>query len=72
MTEQASKSTIPESFLEHRQTFAAPWAIAGRFQSIYRSLVSALRNWGVALTDFSFNKEATNVGETYSMWQYAS
>ena len=66
MPDQASKPMIPESFLEHRQTFAAPWVdrwtIANPFIGV---LYPALRSWGVELTDFSFNKEATNVGETY-------
>jgi hypothetical protein len=66
MTEQAAKSTIPEAFLEHRQTFAVPWVdrwtIANPFIGL---LFPTLRNWGVELTDFSFNKEASNVGETY-------
>jgi hypothetical protein len=66
MTEQAPKSTIPESFLEHRQTFRTPWVdrwtIANPFIGL---LFPILRNQGVELTDFSFNKEAANVGETY-------
>jgi len=57
---------IPESLLEHRQTFAAPWVdrwtIANPFIG---ALYPVLRNWGIELTDFSFNKEATNVGESY-------
>lgn len=66
MLEQTPKSTIPESFLEHRHTFATPWVdlwkIANPFIGV---LFPIVRKWGVALTDFSFNKDATNVGEAY-------
>jgi hypothetical protein len=65
MNEQAPKSTIPESFLEHRQTFAAPWADRWTANPFIGVLFPIVRKWGVALTDFSFNKEATNVGENY-------
>jgi hypothetical protein len=66
MNEQASKPNIPESFLEHRQTFSTPWidrwTITNPFIGV---LYSLLRYQGVELTDFGFNKDAANIGETY-------
>jgi hypothetical protein len=67
MTEQARPtSTIPESYLEHRQSFLTPWVdrwvIANPFIGL---LFPFLRDAGVELTDIGFNKEAANVGETY-------
>ena len=63
--EQTPKSTIPESFLEHRQTFGTPWVDRWNANPFIGLLFPIVRKWGVALTDFSFNKDATNVGETY-------
>lgn len=66
MDNPAARPHIPESFLEHRQFFADPWLerwiIPNPFMS---ALVSPLRALGVDLSDFSFNKDATNVGESY-------
>jgi len=62
----ATQPHIPESFLEHREVFSEPWVdrwiIPNPFISV---LFGLLRTVGVELTDFSFNKDATNVGETY-------
>lgn len=66
MTEQAAKPNIPESFLEHRQTFSSTWidrwTVSNPFIGV---LYSLLRYRGVELSDFGFNKDAANVGETY-------
>lgn len=66
MAEQVLKPTIPESYLEHRQSFVTPWVdrwtIANPFIGL---LFPLLRGTGVQLTDFGFNKEAANIGETY-------
>jgi hypothetical protein len=66
MDGQTPEPTIPESFLEHRLTFSSPWIdrwlIPNPFVGI---LFPSLRDSGVELTDFSFNKDASNVGETY-------
>ncbi|HEY2467768.1 MAG TPA: hypothetical protein VGI45_07990 [Terracidiphilus sp.] len=66
MTEQVARPNIPESFLEHRQTFSSTWidrwTISNPFIGV---LYSLLRHRGVELTDFGFNKDAANVGETY-------
>jgi len=57
---------IPESFLEHRQRFAEPWIERWTTPTVFISpLVSPLRAAGVELSDFSFNKDAANVGDLY-------
>jgi hypothetical protein len=62
----ATQPHIPESFLEHREVFSEPWVdrwiIPNPFIPVLFGLLRAI---GVELTDFSFNKDATNVGETY-------
>jgi len=66
MTAPASEPTIPESFLEHRQVYPSAWADRWTNNNPFIGLLfPLLRNSGVELTDFSFNKDATNVGETY-------
>ena len=56
---------IPESFLEHRQVFANPWIEQWVLPNPFISaLHNALRGYDVLLTDFSFTKEAANLGET--------
>jgi hypothetical protein len=57
---------IPESFFELRQLFAEAWVERWGIPNPFISaLVSPLRLIGVELSDFSFNKEATNVAENY-------
>lgn len=66
MAKPEDKPQIPESFLEHRQHFADPWiglwVIPNPFLS---ALFPPLREIGAELSDFSFNKDGTNIGETY-------
>jgi len=63
---KSNEPSITESFLEHRQDYAAPWvnrwAIPNPFID---ELFPILRGFGVELTNISFNKEAANVGENY-------
>lgn len=66
MTVQASEPTIPESFLEHRQAYPSVWVDRWTITNPFIGLLfPLLRKSGVELTDFSFNKDATNVGDTY-------
>jgi len=57
---------IPESFFELRQTFAEPcvehWKIPSPF---ILPLHRELRTLGVEINDFSFNKDAANVGDLH-------
>ena len=58
--------TIPESFLEHQQIFSSDWVDRWSIPNPFIGLLfSSLRSFGVELTDFSFNKDATNVGDSY-------
>jgi hypothetical protein len=62
----AHEPTIPESFLEHRQVFAESWVekwvVPNPFVPV---LFATLRMVNVELADFSFNKDAANIGEIY-------
>ena len=59
-------ANIPESYVEHRQTFASPWISQWTIPNPFiELLLPVLRGYGVELTDVAFNKEAKNVGETY-------
>ncbi len=52
--------------MEIRQTFPEPWVDRWTTPSPFVSSLSALlRKDGVGLSDFSFNKDAANVGEVY-------
>jgi hypothetical protein len=61
-----TEPNIPESFLELRQSFSTAWiekwTIANPFIGLLHPM---LRKSGAELSDFGFNKEAANVGETY-------
>jgi hypothetical protein len=62
----ATAPNIPESFLEHRQSFAGSWIDRWVLPNPFiPALHSALKELGVELTDFSFNKDATSVGDTF-------
>jgi hypothetical protein len=62
----AARPRIPESFLEYRQVFADPWVDRWITPNPFVvALISLLRPIGVGLSDFSFNKDGANVGETY-------
>jgi hypothetical protein len=62
----ATQPRIPESFLEHRQVSSEPWVDQWIIPSPFVSaLFASLRTTGVDLTDFSFNNNATNVGENH-------
>lgn len=66
MTTSAVVPNIPESFLEHRQTFASAWVDRWANGNPFISLLHpGLQAFGVELSDFSFNKEAANVGDVY-------
>jgi hypothetical protein len=66
MTVSSPEPTIPESFLELRQVFPSAWVNLWTINNPFITLlIPALRDSGVELTDFSFNKEAANIGETY-------
>jgi hypothetical protein len=66
MNAPVSESTIPESFLEQRQVFPSAWVDRWTIPNPFIGrLFSLLRSSGVELTDFSFNKDASNVGDTY-------
>ena len=57
---------IPESFFEHRQSFAEPWIERWTIPNPFLlALTSPLQTMGVELSDFSFNKDATNIAETH-------
>ncbi|MGI9073512.1 MAG: hypothetical protein ACR2JB_19875 [Bryobacteraceae bacterium] len=62
----ATAANIPESFLEHRQSFAAPWVDRWILPNPFISAIhGALKELGVELTDFSFNKDAISIGDTF-------
>jgi hypothetical protein len=66
MTTPAVAHNIPESFLEHRQTFGTAWVDRWTIGNPFITLLHpAMLTFGVELSDFSFNKEAANVGDTY-------
>jgi hypothetical protein len=55
-----------EALFHHRHFFDAPWADKWISPNPFLvALAKPLRADGVELTGFSFNKEASNVGETY-------
>ena len=57
---------IPESFFEHRQIFSEPWIDRWILPNPFLSpLLRELRDSGVELTDFTFGKDATTLGDTY-------
>jgi hypothetical protein len=60
------RSQFPESFLEHRQFFVEPWVDLWTIPNPFISaILKPLREIGVELTDVSFNKDATSLGDTY-------
>lgn len=60
-----AKPHIPESFLEHRQSFDRPWVNQWVLPNPFISaLHSALREYGAGLSDFSFARDATSIGDT--------
>ncbi len=60
-----AKPHMTESFLEHRQSFDRPWVNQWILPNPFISaLHDALREYGVGLSDFSFSKEATSIGDT--------
>jgi hypothetical protein len=66
MTVSASEPTLPESFLDHREAYPFVWVDRWTITNPFIGLLfPLLRNSGVELTDFSFNKDATNIGDTY-------
>jgi hypothetical protein len=59
------KPHIPESFLEHRQSFDRPWVDQWVLPNPFISaLHDGLREYEVGLSDFSFAKEASNIADT--------
>jgi hypothetical protein len=65
VSEKAKNPRIPESFLEHRQSFAHPWVNQWVSPNPFiLPLHETLRDYGVGLSDFSFAKETSSVGET--------
>ena len=55
---------IPESVLEYRQSFTHSWVDQWNVPNPFITPISdSLKDLGVGLTDFSFNKDATNLGE---------
>jgi hypothetical protein len=57
---------MPESFFEHRQSFSDGWIERWTIPNPFLvALASPLRTMGAELSDFSFNKEATNIAENY-------
>ncbi len=57
---------ILEWLFEHKQVFAEPWVDRWVIPNPFITpLLATLRTTGVELTDFSFNKDASNVAETY-------
>lgn len=66
MDKSDSQPQIPESFFEHRQFFADSWIDRWTIPNPFILVLAApLRAMGVELSDFSFNKDATNVAENY-------
>jgi hypothetical protein len=66
MTSSVPEPTIPESFLECRQSYASVWVDRWTATNPFiRLLFPLLRNSGVELTDFRLNKDTTNLGDTY-------
>jgi hypothetical protein len=64
--DQTPQTSVPESFLEHRQIFDEPWIDKWIVPNPFiLAMVGPLRAEGVELADFSFNKDASNVGENY-------
>jgi hypothetical protein len=56
---------IPESLFEHRQSFSHAWINQWVLPNPFISSIhDVLRGYGVVLSDFSFAREASNVGET--------
>ncbi len=65
MGEKLKNPRIPESFLEHRQSFAHPWVNEWVVPNPFiLALHETLRDYGVGLSDFSFAKETSSIGET--------
>jgi hypothetical protein len=57
---------ITESQFEHRHVFAEPWVDKWIIPNPFIApILATLHTSGVELTDFSFNKDAANVAETY-------
>lgn len=66
MEHPVPQAKISESFLEHRQVYVEPWLDRWILPNPFVSLLfTALRPVGVELTDIFFNKDASNVGESY-------
>jgi hypothetical protein len=60
-----NNSRIPESLFEHRQSFSRAWVNEWVLPNPFISPIhDALSTYGVTLSDFSFAREASNVGET--------
>lgn len=64
--DQSIRPRIPESFFEHRQSFAKPWVDKWTLPNPFLSaLISPLKEIGAELADYTFNKDAVSVGDTY-------
>lgn len=60
-----NNSRIPESLFEHRQSFSHAWVNEWVLPNPFISPINdALSAYGVTLSDFSFARETSNVGET--------
>ena len=57
---------VPESYLEHKLVFDEPWiekwVVPNPFVA---ALAGVVREWGVGLTDFTFNRDAASLGDTH-------
>ena len=66
MEQPTPQPSIPEAFFEHRHLFDEPWIDKWIFPNPFViALARPLRPAGIELTDFSFNKDASNFGENY-------
>lgn len=66
MTTRDERPRVPESYLEHKLLFDEPWiekwVLPNPFVSV---LAGVVRKWGGGLADFTFNKDAANLGDTH-------
>lgn len=66
MSTTGERPKIPESYLEHKLPFDEPWidkwVLPNPFVAV---LAGVVREWGGGLSDFTFNRDASSVGDNY-------
>lgn len=65
MNKSGERPRVPESYLEHRLLFEEPWVEKWVMPNPFVSVLAAVvREWGAGLADFTFNRDAANLGDT--------